>query len=92
MAVTIGCQGLKGVVMEEIAIGIRDAAKAVGLSVWTLRGWIRQGKLRCVRLGRRVMLEPGALRNLVEQGRSVGDSNVYDLRKLGDHSEEVAKQ
>ena len=55
--------------MEEIAIGIRDAAKAVGLSVWTLRGWIRHGKLRCVRLGRRVMVEPGELKRLVEAGR-----------------------
>jgi excisionase family DNA binding protein len=72
----IGCQGLKGVFMEEIAIGIRDAAKAVGLSVWTLRGWIRQGKLRCVRLGRRVMVEPGELRKLVEQGRSAGEGQI----------------
>jgi excisionase family DNA binding protein len=58
--------------MEEIAIGIREAAKAVGLSVWTLRGWIRHGRLRSVRLGRRVMLEPEELRKLVEQGRTLG--------------------
>lgn len=55
--------------MEEIAIGIKDAAKAVGLSVWTLRAWIRQGKIAAIRLGRRVLVEPGELERLVEQGR-----------------------
>ena len=55
--------------MEEIAIGIRDAAKAVGLSVWTLRAWIRQGKVAAVRLGRRVMIEPGELHRMVQAGK-----------------------
>ena len=57
--------------MEQIlTMGLKEAAKAVGLSPWTLRGWIRSGKLRCVRLGRRVMIEPGELQKLVEQGRT----------------------
>jgi len=55
--------------MEEIAIGIRDAAKAVGLSHWTLRQWIRQGKLATIRLGRRVLIEPGELHRMVQAGR-----------------------
>ena len=55
--------------MEQIAVGLKEAAKAVGLSVWTLRGWIRRGKLRCVRLGSRVMVEPGELQRMVEAGR-----------------------
>ena len=79
----VGCQGLKGVFMEEIAIGIREAARAVGLSVWTLRSWIRQGKLRCVRLGRRVLIEPAELQRLIEQGRIGGDRNGSNLQNLG---------
>lgn len=67
--------------MEEIAIGIRDAAKAVGLSVWTLRSWIRRGKLRCVRLGRRVMVEPGELERLVEAGRSGSATEVTESHR-----------
>ena len=67
--------------MEEIAIGIRDAAKAVGLRVWTLRAWVRQGKVKAVRLGRRVLIEPGELRSLVERGRK-GDCNAYNLPKV----------
>jgi len=61
--------------MEEIAIGIRDAAKAVGLSHWTIRQWIRQGKLATIRLGRRVLIEPGELQRLVEAGRQQGGTN-----------------
>jgi excisionase family DNA binding protein len=55
---------------DKLALGLKEAASAVGLSPWTLRGWIRCGKLRCVRLGRRVMVEPAELERLVEQGRS----------------------
>ena len=60
---------------EKLAIGLKDAAMAVGLSVWTLRGWIRHGKLRCVRLGRRVLIEPSELQRLVEQGRTAHINN-----------------
>jgi excisionase family DNA binding protein len=67
-------KGLGGVFMEEIAIGIKDAAKAVGLSHWTLRQYIRQGKIAAVRIGRRVLVEPGELQRLVERGRAATDS------------------
>jgi excisionase family DNA binding protein len=55
--------------MEQIAMGLREAAASVGLSPWTLRAWIRQGKVAAVRLGRRVMIEPAELQRLVEAGR-----------------------
>ncbi len=54
---------------QRLALGLKDAASSIGLSVWTLRGWIRTGKLRCVRLGRRVMIEPVELQRLVEESR-----------------------
>jgi excisionase family DNA binding protein len=60
---------------EKLTIGLKDAAMAVGLSPWTLRGWIRNGKLRCVRLGRRVLIEPGELQRLIDQGRSMKGTN-----------------
>ena len=57
--------------MEKIlTLSLKDAAQAMGLSIWTLRGWCRSGKLRCVRLGRRVMVEPGELERLIEAGRN----------------------
>ena len=55
--------------MEQIVMGLREAAASVGLSPWTLRAWIRQGKLGAVRLGRRVMIEPGELHRMVQAGK-----------------------
>lgn len=55
---------------HKLALGLKEAAAMVGLSPWTLRHWIKQGRLRSVRLGRRVLIEPGELERLVEQGRS----------------------
>ena len=55
--------------MEQIAIGLKEAAEAIGLSHWQLRKYIREGKLRAVRLGRRVLVEPAELERLVEEGR-----------------------
>jgi len=60
---------------ERLTIGLREAAESVGLSVWTLRSWIRCGKLRSVRLGRRVMVEPGELERLVSEGRETEVAN-----------------
>lgn len=55
--------------MNLLAIGIREAATALGLSHWTLRQWIRKGRLRAVRLGGRVLIEPSELEHLIAQGR-----------------------
>ena len=56
---------------QQLAMGIKEAADAVGLSHWTLRQYIRQGKVKAVRLGRRVLIEPSELQRLIEQGRGV---------------------
>ena len=47
------------------------------------RGGIRQGKLRFVRLGRRVLIEPAELQRLIEQGRIGGDRNGNNVQNLG---------
>ena len=56
--------------MEQIAIGLKEAAASIGLSHWQLRKYIREGKLRAVRLGRRVLVEPAELQRLIEEGRT----------------------
>jgi excisionase family DNA binding protein len=68
---------------QELAIGVKDAALRVGLSPWTLRAWIRTGKLGSVRLGRRVLIEPSELHRLVEQGRKREDETAYDIKDVG---------
>ena len=65
-----------------ITIGLREAAASLGLSHWALRQWIRQGKLRAVRLGRRVLVEPAELKRLVAAGRIGADKNE---RTISDH-------
>jgi excisionase family DNA binding protein len=57
--------------MEQLALGLRQAAEAVGLSHWTLRLYVRQGTLRALKIGRRVLIEPSELQRLIEQGRKV---------------------
>ena len=54
---------------DRLLIGIRDAANALGLSHWTIRQYIREGKIRAVRIGRRVLVEPRELDNLISAGR-----------------------
>lgn len=69
--------------MQEIAIGVKDAARAVGISPWTMRTLIRQGKIRAVRICRRVLIEPSELKRLIEQapqGREQqGKENEHDV-------------
>jgi excisionase family DNA binding protein len=54
--------------MERLALSITEAAKLISLSPWTIRKWIKQGKLTATRLGRRVCVTPDALRDLIDQG------------------------
>jgi len=56
---------------HRLALGLKEAAEAIGLSHWQLRKYIREGKLRAVRLGRRVLVEPAELERLIEEGRKV---------------------
>jgi excisionase family DNA binding protein len=51
---------------------VEEAARSLSLSAWTVRAYIRQGKIRPVRIGRRVLLEERELRRVIEQGRSQG--------------------
>lgn len=51
-------------------IGLGEAAASLGLSHWTLRKFIRQGKIQAVRIGRRVLIEPLELERLVAEGRT----------------------
>jgi excisionase family DNA binding protein len=56
--------------MPKLLIGVRAAAAALGLSHWTIRQYIRVGKMHAVRLGRRVLVEPSELEKLVAAARA----------------------
>lgn len=52
-----------------LTISVKDAAAQLGLTHWTLRKYIRQGRIRAVRIGRRVLIQPSELERLIEQGK-----------------------
>ena len=68
---------------EPLTVGVREAALTLGVSHWSIRRWIRVGRLPAVKLGRRTVLEVAALRQFVQSNRIREDQNVYDLSKLG---------
>lgn len=55
--------------VEKLLLNIKDAAQALSMSPWTIRRYITLGKLKAVRIGRRVLIEPRELQRLVEAGR-----------------------
>jgi excisionase family DNA binding protein len=56
--------------MIEPLQSIESAAKTLSLSPWTVRAYIRQGKIRPVRIGRRVLIESQEIDRIVEEGRA----------------------
>jgi len=50
-------------------MSIEKAAELLSISKWTVRDYIRSGKLRPVRLGRRVLLSESELERLVTESQ-----------------------
>jgi excisionase family DNA binding protein len=50
---------------------IDEAAGLLGISPWTVRAYVREGKLKPVRLGRRVLLPEEELERLVAENVKV---------------------
>jgi Helix-turn-helix domain len=53
----------------EPLLRIEEVERIIGRTHWTLRRDIKAGKLKCVRIGRRIMIEPAEIRRLIEDGR-----------------------
>lgn len=51
---------------EQLSVDLVTASAMTGLSVPFLRSEIREGRLPCLRVGRRVLLQPQALRGWLE--------------------------
>ena len=51
-------------------MSIEEAAGLLRISPWTVRAWIREGRLRPVRLGRRVLLSETELERLVTESQA----------------------
>ena len=56
---------------------VRSAARLLAVSPWTIRGYIRQGKLRPIRIGRLVRLDEEELSRFVASSKS---SNGFSMQ------------
>jgi excisionase family DNA binding protein len=58
--------------------GVKEAAEILGISIYTVRSYIRQSKMTAVRIGRRVLLEESELERLVARSKSGGTVTQND--------------
>ncbi len=47
----------------------KEAARLLGIKVGTLSDWVWQKRIPYVKIGKKVMFEPEALRRFIERGR-----------------------
>ena len=64
----------------EPLLDCEEAAELLGISPWTVRKWLSTNKVRAVRLGRRVLIEPAEIERLIEEGR---EESVYRRQSGG---------
>jgi excisionase family DNA binding protein len=50
-------------------LSIKTAAVIAGVSPFTLRSWVRQRRLAHIRLGRRIVIDPGDLQKFLNSNR-----------------------
>lgn len=58
--------------MIEKLYDVYEASRVLRLSVPTLRTWIHTGRLKPVRLGRRVFFTENQLQEIIDAGKPVG--------------------
>jgi excisionase family DNA binding protein len=54
--------------MEPLAVDVREAARLTSLSPFTIRAYIRMGKIKVARCGRRLLVPMAELSRLVSEG------------------------
>ena len=60
---------------------VQVAAKLLSISPWTVRAAIRRGRLRPVRIGRRVLLEESELERFVAEAKRTSDTNDHETKQ-----------
>jgi excisionase family DNA binding protein len=54
--------------LKDQLMSIEDFATTLGLSPWTIRAWIRDGKLNSFKVGSRRLLSPKEIDRLTKEG------------------------
>jgi len=50
-------------------LDVQATARLLSLSTWTIRAYLRSGKLSPVRIGRRVLLEEAEVQRFIDQAK-----------------------
>jgi excisionase family DNA binding protein len=58
--------------MTKLSVGLQEAGQMTGISHFTFRRMIKQGKIRAARVGRRVLIPMSELEKLVKPGAASG--------------------
>jgi excisionase family DNA binding protein len=69
---------------------VRDGARLLAISPWTVRLYVRQGRLRPVRIGTRVLLEDSEVERFVVEARS--GSSATQIQNNGEENTESCPQ
>ena len=74
--------------MEQVTqlYDVKDAARFLAVSPWTIRAYIRDGKLNPVRIGRLVRLEGQELERFIAGGKTPTDIDPNSKTKELDHA------
>ena len=54
--------------MTQKLFTVEQAASVIGLSAWTIRAWIAQGRLRSLKLGKRRMVPAEEVERVTSEG------------------------
>jgi excisionase family DNA binding protein len=52
--------------MQKLAVGVIEAGEMLSIAPRTIRAWIKSGRIRAVRLGRRVLVPVSELHRLIQ--------------------------
>ncbi len=66
----------------EALMNIERAAEMLSLSPWTIRSWIRKKKLKAIKLGSRIVVEPQSLRELISEAKANGGSGNFKEKEV----------
>ena len=53
----------------EPLLSVEEAAAILGISPWTLRKFLAANRIASVHVGRRLLIEPQAVRDFIERGK-----------------------
>lgn len=69
---------------------VAQTGAALNMSPWTIRYYVRTGKLRAVKVGTRIRIDPDDVLRLIEAGRTAEtEVNVRLVRKVASQDRRV---